>query len=123
VLVILHRFWKSDFVNSYFSENADWNWLFRMLAFSTGFECNNPPFCSGGISFPSDLLCFINVQKRFIQLGCLSSLGSGVMISSMYFQYARLISLCTSLFNSLYFCYAWDLLISLFFCKVCPFSG
>ena len=74
-----------------------------MLAFSTGSEYNNPPFCSGGISFPSDLLCFINVQKRFIPLGCLPSLGSGVMISSMYFQYVRLISLCTSLFNSLYF--------------------
>jgi hypothetical protein len=30
VLVILHRFRKAVFVNSDFSENADWNWLFAV---------------------------------------------------------------------------------------------
>jgi hypothetical protein len=47
---------------------AFWNWLLRMFAFSTGSECRSPSDFNGGICLPSDLLCLMKVQNRFIVL-------------------------------------------------------
>lgn len=43
--------------------------------------------------FPSDLLCLINVQKRYMKFD-LSFLWSGVIKFTICFQYARLMMLC-----------------------------
>ena len=61
-----------------------------MFAFSIGSECRSPSDFNGGICLPSDMLCLVKVQNRFIVLPRFpvsrSDSVSLDMIPSMYFQ-------------------------------------
>ena len=78
-----------------------------MFAFSVGSECRSPSDFNGGVCLPSDLLCLVKVQNRFIVLPLFpvsrSDSVSLDVIPSMYFQYARRISFCVERFRSLNF--------------------
>ena len=66
-------------------------------------QWSRPSDFSGGMLFPSDFLCLMKDQKRFIQFGFSSFSLLGVTISSMYFQYALRICSWDSCLSSLYF--------------------
>jgi hypothetical protein len=60
---------------------------FRMFAFSSDCEWSTPLDLSGGMVFPSDFLCLIKVQKRFILF---------LFVSSCLFIFGVTMSSCMS---------------------------
>jgi hypothetical protein len=70
---------------SHFWEKADWNWLFRILAWSWGSECNRPSLRRCDTPLLSERLYLILVQNLLEPVYWLSS-SCGATMLSIYFQ-------------------------------------